>query len=299
MLRILLATDGSEGAAAAARFLAGLPHCRGAHVHLLTVQRTGRPHTPREAEEILATAHTALGSFPGHVTSGHSEADDTGEIVDQILATAEYADSDLIVVGTQGRSAVSRFFLGSTAETVARHAARASVLVVRGHGGEPAPPLPLREILCGIDGSKDAHHAARWVLEGALPLPPECAVRFVEVVPTPPVAATVPDALLATTYIEAVEEAIHAEEGMARERLAGLAAEFAGAGHPVHTEMRVGNPAAELADAAAEHGAGLIVVGAHGRTGLERFLIGSVSERLLRHAPCSVLVVRRPPGAAA
>jgi nucleotide-binding universal stress UspA family protein len=50
----------------------------------------------------------------------------------------------------------------------------------------------------------------------------------------------------------------------------------------------------EIVDRAAEWHADLIVLGSHGRHGLDRFLIGSVSEYVARHAPCSVEIVRMP-----
>jgi nucleotide-binding universal stress UspA family protein len=56
----------------------------------------------------------------------------------------------------------------------------------------------------------------------------------------------------------------------------------------------LGDPAAELARFVAEEGCDLLVVGTHGRTGLSRLLLGSVAERVLRHAPVPVLVVRDP-----
>ena len=55
-----------------------------------------------------------------------------------------------------------------------------------------------------------------------------------------------------------------------------------------------GDPATEIVRYAAEAGMDLIVMGTHGRTGLERLLMGSVAERVLREAPCSVLVVKLP-----
>ncbi len=57
-----------------------------------------------------------------------------------------------------------------------------------------------------------------------------------------------------------------------------------------------GDPAAEIVDYAREANSDLIVMGTHGRTGLERLLMGSVAERVLREAPCSVLVVKLPRG---
>jgi nucleotide-binding universal stress UspA family protein len=53
-----------------------------------------------------------------------------------------------------------------------------------------------------------------------------------------------------------------------------------------------GNPAGEIVRYATEHGVDLIIMGTHGRTGMERFLMGSVAEQVARGAPCSVLVVK-------
>src|SRR5512135_3331045 len=63
----------------------------------------------------------------------------------------------------------------------------------------------------------------------------------------------------------------------------------------VTAETAVGEPAAEIVEAARERGADLVVVGTHGRTGLEHALMGSVAERVVRRAHCPVLTVR-PPG---
>lgn len=56
--------------------------------------------------------------------------------------------------------------------------------------------------------------------------------------------------------------------------------------------LRHGSPAVAIGEAAEERDVNLIVVGTHGRTGLKRMLIGSVAEKIVRHAPCSVLAVR-------
>lgn len=60
------------------------------------------------------------------------------------------------------------------------------------------------------------------------------------------------------------------------------------------TEVRIGAPAAEIVAAAQELKADLLCIGTHGRTGLAHFLLGSVAERIVRHAPCPVLTVRPP-----
>jgi len=58
------------------------------------------------------------------------------------------------------------------------------------------------------------------------------------------------------------------------------------------TEVRLGAPAAEIVTAAADLKVDLLCIGTHGRTGLAHFLLGSVAERIVRHAPCPVLTVR-------
>jgi nucleotide-binding universal stress UspA family protein len=65
---------------------------------------------------------------------------------------------------------------------------------------------------------------------------------------------------------------------------------------PVHHVFLEGDPATEIGRYAADAGIDLLVMGTHGRTGLERLLMGSVAEKVMREAPCSVLVVKLPKG---
>jgi nucleotide-binding universal stress UspA family protein len=65
---------------------------------------------------------------------------------------------------------------------------------------------------------------------------------------------------------------------------------------PVRHIFLEGDPGTEIVRYATEAGMDLIVMGTHGRTGLERLLMGSVAERVMREAPCSVLVVKLPKG---
>jgi nucleotide-binding universal stress UspA family protein len=67
-------------------------------------------------------------------------------------------------------------------------------------------------------------------------------------------------------------------------------------GIPVRHVFLHGDPASEIVRYARETGMDLIVMGTHGRTGLERLLMGSVAEKVMRDAPCSVLVVKLPKG---
>lgn len=68
---------------------------------------------------------------------------------------------------------------------------------------------------------------------------------------------------------------------------------------PVNHALLEGDPASEIARFAADEGIDVIVIGTHGRTGVDRLVMGSVAERVMREAPCSVLVVKLPKGAPA
>jgi nucleotide-binding universal stress UspA family protein len=65
---------------------------------------------------------------------------------------------------------------------------------------------------------------------------------------------------------------------------------------PIHHVFLEGDPAAEIVRHAEDAGLDLIVMGTHGRTGVERLLMGSVAEKVMRAAACSVLVVKLPKG---
>ena len=79
-----------------------------------------------------------------------------------------------------------------------------------------------------------------------------------------------------------------------RELVATAAAKIRKAGFQVDTAVYEGDARAEIIDMAAQWHADLIIVGSHGRKGMDRFLLGSVSEFVARHAPCSVEIVRMP-----
>jgi len=91
-------------------------------------------------------------------------------------------------------------------------------------------------------------------------------------------------------YEETMRALLERAQAVADRTLTKLGA----AGLALESRVRRGDPSHEIVEEAKSWGADLIVVGSHGRTGMQRLLLGSVAEQVVRHAPCSVEVVRQP-----
>ncbi len=139
-------------------------------------------------------------------------------------------------------------------------------------------------ILLAVDNSKFSEAAARAVIA-------RNRVRDLEVrvfhAAEPPTLFTAPEM---AEYIPPEESA---QEAIAL--VAKTADALRSAGISVTTDIVQGDPKTLIIENAEAWGADLIVLGSHGRKGLQRFLLGSVSETVMRHAHCSVEIVRLPP----
>jgi nucleotide-binding universal stress UspA family protein len=276
-MQVLYATDGSERSLAGAHLLATLPLGADCRITVLTVVP---PNDPADGEEALAAARAALGGRAAQVETQVRR----GNPAEEILRAADELPAELLVVGWSGHAAVARFFLGSVAERVARHAA-CSVLIAR--------PLrrELRELMVGVDGSPGAALALRRLERLALPTDSE--VRLVTVLPRMEdltrTSPWLPLPLMASKDAHDFLERLRQE---AQARLSEGAEALAAAGQRAVTEIRRGDAAMALIEAAEDEAVDLIVVGAQGHGRVHRFLLGAVPEKLLRHAPCSLLLVR-------
>jgi nucleotide-binding universal stress UspA family protein len=224
-------------------------------------------------------------------------ASNNDAIVDIILLTAACEKSNMIVVGASGHTGIARFFLGGVAEAVVRHTTD-PILVTRPSSG------PLQTVIIGVDGSSNAHDAVCFATS-QLPVPDNCTFRLVHVISPiwegaggPLLFGGPPQPVLvhaARTEKERAQRYVEALAYEAQRYVETLTDEIKGSRNPIEVQVRVGNPVEELLNAAHECNAGLIAVGSHGMSGMARLLLGSVSDHVVRHAPCSVLVVKRPP----
>jgi nucleotide-binding universal stress UspA family protein len=206
-----------------------------------------------------------------------------GSAYAEIVRRAEAWAADLILVGSHGHTGLTRALLGSVAGKVARHA-HCEVLVVRPYAGRGI-------VLVATDLSDPCLPAVRRAVEEARMR--GCKLLIAHALGTGLIDYGADAAAFSGSSAPGAASTLDARE-QAREMLPGLlqdlAAQLGGAAEPLVLE---GSVTASIVRAAEEHGADLLVVGTHGRTGIRRLLMGSVAERVLEHAPCSVLVVRQ------
>ncbi|HYL80689.1 MAG TPA: universal stress protein [Candidatus Acidoferrum sp.] len=141
-----------------------------------------------------------------------------------------------------------------------------------------------KRILVPLDGSPLSEAILRQVAELSRALGAEITLLRVALAHTFPGADPM---FLLEEEVRVVQEA--------EAYLATVAERLAREGMIVRTAVRYGQPAAEIIDHVAFEGADLVVVSTHGRSGLTRLVMGSVAEKVIRHATCPVFVVR-PPG---
>jgi len=147
-------------------------------------------------------------------------------------------------------------------------------------------------ILLAFDGSSPSQEAVDEVAHR--PWPRATLIRIISVVVpyVPGAAEFIPGA---TTPLSVIED----HEREARETAARAADRLAIIGVPVEVVARQGDPATTIVEEARDWQADLIVVGSHGRTGIQRLLLGSVAQAVVSRASCSVEVVRRHSAVAA
>ena len=134
-------------------------------------------------------------------------------------------------------------------------------------------------LLLATDGSKFSQAATKAIISQYQPQGTE--IKVLNVVDLP--------LLIPTLYAaEFREESLKEGEQVVQQAGARLAK----AGYKVQTGVEEGDPRSKIVEDAALWKADVVILGSHGRKGIDRFLMGSVSDDVARHAPCSVQIVR-------
>jgi len=281
---VLFPTDHTAWSETAFAHAAHLAQRHRATLHILTVSR-------EESEGVLVTAPSLADAFQARLHDAAATAvgvevvhADIGarSVEHGILDYAERIDADLVVMATHGRRGLDHAFIGSIAEAVVRRS-ECPVLTVR-PTAERTEMVPAR-ILVPLDFSAHARTAlahARELREGTSA---ELHLFHVQqmlprygFVDAPPEPAQLSDADREDT----------------EHRLREIAAEVLGPATPptTHVAPGLGNPALGVLEVAEQLRADLIVMASHGRSGIRRFLLGSVAEKVVQLAPCPVFTVK-------
>jgi nucleotide-binding universal stress UspA family protein len=271
---ILLATDFRESSQAAARAVVQLATTFGAQVRVLHVREEfiTWPVSPFENQDRLTAELKAqnvdLAEFLVHA----------GPAADVVVRTVREVNADLLVIGTGEKNRDGHLVLGPIAESILEHAP-APILAVNPHG----PKLAFKTIVCPVDHSE----VSRRALEDAMTLARAYSARLI-------VVSVVPD----VSWLEAAVETGQIAGAKLEHESKWIADldQFLGSmsldGLDWEREVRYGNPHEQILAAAQERLADLLVVGATGRSGLVRMLLGSTTRRLMRQLPCSLLIVK-------
>jgi len=289
---IVIPTDGSDHARRAAIHALGVAEAVDAAVEVVSVLDVAAAAGPIDAgglddrflDRLTAERERALQSIESIAADRGIENVTTsvirGRPADAILKHASERDAGLLAMGTHGRTGVRRFVLGSVTEEVIT---RASVPVLTARSTEAPLETHYDEVLIPTDGSEFATVAVDHGVELAGLF--DARVHALTVTNIDTVAgsrAAIPSSVLED--VRSAGETATEEIATAAERV-GLEAV---------TAVRKGTPASGILDYADANEIDLIAMGTAGRTGPSRFLLGSTTERVVRHANVPVLAVPAP-----
>jgi nucleotide-binding universal stress UspA family protein len=265
---ILVPTDGSDAANTAARYGVELAERFGATVHALSVVDPDRFVTDavgevddlveRQQELVERRASAAVDRVADRSTAPVETHVVEGRPATVLADSIANYDVDLVAMGTHGRSGVDRYLLGSLAERTLR-TSHVPVLTGRADGVDTSDAdVRIDDVLVATDGSDAADRAGTHALDVAT----------------------------------ALDARIHAltvgDDGAPARRLAARARD---AGVDATDVVLPGTPHESIVSYAREADVDLVTVGTRGRSGLERVLLGSVAERVLRTATVPVCLV--------
>ncbi len=293
---ILVPTDFSPRTDNAFSYALGLARQVGAEVHLMHVigPLEGEAYSPlRYTPEAQVLHHDPQKTIYDLLAATLARHDAEGvhvELVRQrgmkpapaILDYARREHIDLMVIGTHGAHGVRRLWLGSVAEQIVQQAP-CHVLVVHERDEGEASPQAIKRVLAPIDFSDTSRALLRRAR--ALAEAYNAEIDLLHVIETP--SFLKPITGLATLGDLAPDVGAKAEAYLNR-----LRDETGAPSLRVRTHLEEGQPASRIVQFAQEHDTDLIVIATHGLSGMKRFFLGSVTERVVRAAPCPVFCVK-------
>jgi nucleotide-binding universal stress UspA family protein len=291
-MKLLIAIDTSPSTEAVISEVSARPWPEGTVARVLNVVDTRLVSTDfidvdAYSKTEVDAAHALVESLADRLTSRGIGS--VGVVIEGYPRTkiVEYArewGADFIFVGSHGHGSITRFFLGSVAKAVTR-SAPCSVEIVRPTAHRPSGESSAMRVLLATDGSACSAAAARSV--ASRPWPEQSEFRIVSAVDL--VVPVIEPWYGAPNLISRIERET---SKLAEQAIRAGETILCGAGLVTSEAVLVGNPKVSILDEAKDWDANLVVVGSHGRRGIDRALQGSVSEAVALHAHCSVEVIR-------
>jgi nucleotide-binding universal stress UspA family protein len=284
---IVVGTDLSTNAAAALEWAIELASAHGARIVLAHAIESDLPMLTEAQGQIVQNARRKMDTIHGSIEASKVEVQtrlDIGNPWETIAMIAKEVSANLIIVGAHGESRFSEHVLGTVADRLIKTTST-PVLVHR--ASTPRARHGLQTVLAATDFSEESALAISTVvhlLRGSTE--PTRLVLFHTVA----LAITPGDFATPVAMSQYWDE----EERTARRRLESLAASLRSDRLQVEVKSFRGYPGDAILYEAQMINADLIAIGTGGRTGMNRFFMGSVAERVLHHAMCSVLTVRKP-----
>lgn len=268
--KILLATDFSKASENAKKMAMSLAKKLKSEIILIHVMPDG--HAFKLAEDLVrSTAEKYLGEMGDEITANGIKLGDTiltaGSPFDKINHYARLKDVNLIMMGAGNRESTTCFPLGITAQQVIRKSAKPAWIV------KPDASPEIRRILCPVDFSAPS----RLALNSAIHLTQLLEAELIVMTALEPMAK----------YQQSSHEE-YAEQQ--RNEFEEFLAEFDLSFVSWSKEIREGEVHREILHALSANDADLLIMGSTGRTGLSRILLGSVTEKVIREVPCSMLI---------
>lgn len=289
--RILLPLDGSAAAESALPYAEQIARALHAHVTLLRAIDVPAEWAQHLAQADLGSEESAAGEYLEEIAAAlRHRSINVEHAVSQlppaqaILERAREGGAGLIAMATHGRSGVSRWTLGSVADTVL-HRTETPLLLVRPSGEEDASRTapPITKILVPLDGSELSQAALPFAEELAKALPASITLFHAVM---PPVMA-----YPGGEFVAMDQRLWESLEERARGLLSVHAAALEAAG--IETERRTSLiPEVDgIIGAARDSSAGLVLMSTHGRSGVGRWIMGSVADGVVRrsHIPCLLI----------
>jgi nucleotide-binding universal stress UspA family protein len=281
---LLFPTDGSDGTERALEHALDIAAAHDATVHILNVADTTRDSVTQIHGEVVDALEQVGAEFVREAADRANDrgvstvtAVEQGEPFRTIVDYATAQSIDLVVMPTHGRSGLSRLLLGSTTERVVRHS-DVPVLTL-----QPDVELtyPYREVLVPTDGSDCAN--AALTLGADLATVDDATLHLLSVINVTGLGIDVRADLQMDAFEESAQKAVADAAATAKDAGVDSVSEAVEIGASVHQTIL------SYID---DNDVDVVVVGTHGRTGFDRYMLGSVTEKLIRTAPVPVLTVR-------